>query len=40
MILVFLDVPLVSSSEIFKPASQRNNNAVAVSDFTFAVYSI
>jgi hypothetical protein len=37
-ILVFRDVSLVGRFEDFKPANQRNNNAVEISDFAVCYF--
>jgi hypothetical protein len=39
-ILVLWDVSLVGRFEVFKPANQRNNNAVKTSNFTIADFLI
>jgi hypothetical protein len=39
-ILVFWDVSLVGRIEDFKPANQRNNNAVKTSNFAVATFLI
>jgi hypothetical protein len=39
-ILVLPDVSLLGRFEVFKPANQRNNNAVETSNFAVATFSI
>jgi hypothetical protein len=38
--VVFWDIPLVNRFEVFKPVTQRNNNALETTDFAVSTFLI